>query len=209
MVTVFWTTLLGHNLACFEPYVDEFIIVVKHLKETIIDTFWKSYRNIPIRYVVQGEEKGTGAAIKGIDVKGDIIVMYTDHILSPQDVAREMHSPHFSVLVQEVDNPKKYGIFQTDDNGFATDLVEKPQDFIWNLANFGYYKVNSELIDMMEGIPPSPRWEIEITDGIKIFLEKYPLQCVQLEYPIIDITSLEDYEKYKDIPNLPPHYETT
>ena len=68
-----------------------------------------------------------------------------------------MSLPHYAVLVRSVPNPEKYGIFTTDEQGFARELIEKPQSYIGNMANFGFFKVTSELIDMMHDVPLSPR----------------------------------------------------
>ncbi len=157
MVELFGKTLLEHNMDRLVPYVDEFIIVVKHLPEKITEPLGNEYMGIPIRYHIQGDEKGTGAAIKGIDVEGDLIIAYTDGIVSQEDIDKEMRSPHSTVLVQIVQNPEKYGIFCTDEAGFATDLVEKPSEYVGNLANFGFFKINSEIISIMETISPSVR----------------------------------------------------
>jgi UDP-N-acetylglucosamine diphosphorylase / glucose-1-phosphate thymidylyltransferase / UDP-N-acetylgalactosamine diphosphorylase / glucosamine-1-phosphate N-acetyltransferase / galactosamine-1-phosphate N-acetyltransferase len=57
MVTVGGKPLLEHNLEKLSPYVDEFIIVIKYKKETIVEYFGNSYQGIPIHYHEQGEEK--------------------------------------------------------------------------------------------------------------------------------------------------------
>lgn len=197
MVQILGKSLLEHNMDRLLPYVDEFIIVVKYMKEMVIDMIGDSYRWIPVRYEVQGDEKWTGAAIKNIDVTGDIIIVYADQIVSQEDIDREMSLPYYAVLVREVGNPEKYGIFTTDDQWFAQELIEKPQSYIWNMANFWFFKVTSELIDMMQDVPLSSRWEIEITDGIRKFMREYPLMCVPLKNEVIDITSVQDLEVFE------------
>ena len=53
MVAILGKSLLEHNMDRLLPYVDEFIIVVKYMKEMVIDAIGNAYRGIPVRYVVQ------------------------------------------------------------------------------------------------------------------------------------------------------------
>jgi len=55
---------MEYNMESLIPYVSEFIIVVKYKKEKIQDYFKNTFAGIPVSYHEQGNEKGTGAAIK-------------------------------------------------------------------------------------------------------------------------------------------------
>lgn len=195
MVKVFWKTLLEYNMERLLPYVDEYIIVVKYKKEAIINHFWSEYQWIPVSYHEQGEEKGTGAAVKWIKTQGDLIIAYADAIISQDDVDKVMQCSDYAVLVKEVEKPEKYGIFKSDTEGYAMKVVEKPTEHIGNLANFSFFKVNDSILDYVEQTPLSPRGELEITDAINIFCQEEKLKLVHLQHDIIDITSLEDLER--------------
>ena len=195
MVQVFWKTLLEYNVERLLPYVDEYIIVVKYKKESIIKYFWSEYQWIPIRYHEQGEEKGTWAAVKWIKTQWDIIIAYADAIISQEDVDKVLQCPSYAVLVKEVENPEKYGIFESDSEGYAIRVVEKPKEHIGNLANFSFFKVNNSILDYVEQIPLSQRGELEITDAINLFIQNNKLKLIHLAKDIIDITTLEDLKK--------------
>jgi bifunctional UDP-N-acetylglucosamine pyrophosphorylase/glucosamine-1-phosphate N-acetyltransferase len=52
-----------------QPYVDEYILVVKYRQEVIREYFGSHFHGIPITYHEQGEKPGTGGAIDGINIK--------------------------------------------------------------------------------------------------------------------------------------------
>lgn len=119
------------------------------------------------------------------------------------DVKKVLKQKGFAVLAQKVKTPEKYGIFKTNKKGQLLEVVEKPKEFIGNLANFSYFKVSEEIFDMVEKIPLSPRGELEITDAINLFAKKHKMQVIELEHPLYDITTPEDIktasEKIKQI----------
>jgi dTDP-glucose pyrophosphorylase len=87
-----------------------------------------------------------------------------------------MQCEDFAVLVKDVPNPEKYGIFTLDKDGYITSLIEKPQSFVGNTANFSFFKVQSDILQMVEKVELSPRGEIEITDAIRMFFAKNPMR---------------------------------
>lgn len=194
MVKVHGRTLLEHNMDTLLPYVDEFIIVVKYKKEVITEYFGDEYKGIKVSYHEQWEEKWTGAAIKWIKASGDLIIAYADAIISYMDVKNVMQADDYAVLVKEVENPEKYGIFESDQDGYAVKIVEKPQQYIGNLANFSFFKVNDSILEYVKQIGLSPRSEIELTDAINIFVQKEKLKLIHLERNVLDITSVVDLE---------------
>lgn len=198
MVEVWGKSLLEHNMERLLWYVDEFIIVVKYKKEKVEEKIWNTYKWIPVQYHIQNEEKWTWAAIKWIRIKGDIIIAYADAIISQIDVDNVINAKGFAVLGKKVQNPEKYGIFKIED-GYITEIIEKPKEYIGNMANFWFFKVNDSVLDIVERVQLSPRGEIEITDAINMFVKDEKMQCIELQNDIIDITSLEDLEQANKI----------
>lgn len=194
MVEVFWKPLLQHNMERLLPYVEEFIIVVKYKKEKIIKYFGDEFQWKKVTYHEQGDEKWTGAAVRWINTTWNLVIAYADAIFSQQDIDAVMKEESFSVLVKKVDNPEKYGIFKIDSEGFALEVIEKPKENIWNLANFSFLKIDDSILKYVEEIELSPRWEIELTDAINLFIRKNKLKPVILQNDFLDITSVEDLE---------------
>lgn len=71
-----------------------------------------------------------------------------------------------SLLVAEVDEPRKFGIAVLDKNGNVVEVEEKPKNPKSNLAITGIYLFTPEIFPMIDIIQPSGRGELEITDAI-------------------------------------------
>lgn len=194
MVEVEWKPLLEYNMEHLLPYVDEFILVVKYKQEVIREYFGSEFRGIPIRYHEQGEKSGTGGAIDGINIEWDCFIVTSDQIFNQKDVDMLAQSQEYGALAKSVSNPEKYGIFKTDTEWNMLDIVEKPQEYIGNLASVLYFKVNSEVIEAAKNIEISERWEYELIMPIQEFAKKHTFHVHRLKYPFIDITSIADLE---------------
>jgi dTDP-glucose pyrophosphorylase len=61
--------------------------------------------------------------------------MNGDSIFSAKDLEKIITFNGYGALVQEVENPKEYGIFQIDEDNNIKKVVEKPEKDIGNLAS--------------------------------------------------------------------------
>ncbi len=195
MVEVAWKPLLQYNMEHLLPYVDEFILVVKYKQEVIREYFGNEFSWIPIRYHEQGERSGTGGALYWLDIEGDCFIVTSDQIFNQQDVDILAESPWYGALARTVSNPEKYGIFHIDADGNMLDIIEKPQEYIGNLASVLYFKINGEVVRDAENIEISARGEYELIMPIQKFSKNHPLKIFGLKYPFIDITSIDDLKK--------------
>ena len=75
------------------------------------------------------------------------------------------------------------------------DIVEKPKEYFGNLASVLYFKVNSEVLRDARTIEISQRGEYELIMPIQKFARNHKLHIHKLQYPFIDITSVDDLEK--------------
>jgi len=187
MIRIAWKPIIEYSLENIYSQVSEIIIVVKYLKDEIINYFGDNFRWTKISYHIQSDEKWTAAAIKGINIKDDIILINWDSIFSKEDINRVLNLSWYWALVLETITPEKYWIFKQDEKWFATEIIEKPTSFIWNLANLWIYKFSSEIFDLVNNIWLSSRWEYEITDAINLFLKNNKFELLQLKLEFIDI----------------------
>ncbi len=199
LIKIAGKTILEYNLESIYDKVDEIIIVVKYLKEKIEDYFWDNYKGTKINYQEQWDEKWTWWAIKGINIKWDIIIFVWDQIFFKEDIDKIFKLKWYGWLVTEVDKPEIYWIFHENDKWYANRVVEKPTEYIWNLANISFYKVNSDILKFINEIELSPRWELEITDAINLFIKNYDFKLVKWDF--IDVGYPEDIEKAEKVLN--------
>ena len=194
MVEVDGKPLLQYNLEHLAPYVDEFIIVVKYLHEVIRDYFGSSFSGVPISYHLQSDAQWTGAALWGIEIEWDCFIVTSDQIFNQKDVDLLAKTPGYGALARRVTNPEKYGIFRTSGIGKIEEIIEKPNEYIGNLASVLYFKVNSSVVVDAKNIEVSSRGEYELIAPINQFAKTHDFHVIPLQYPFLDITSIADLE---------------
>lgn len=91
----------------------------------------------PIYY--QDEPLGTAHAILCAkeSLTGPVVVAFADTLFKA-DFTLDSSVPG-TIWVQRVDDPKPFGVVKLDEQGHITDFVEKPQEFVSDLAIIGIY----------------------------------------------------------------------
>lgn len=199
LVEIQGKSLLEYNLDCVYRFVDEICIVVKYKKEKVVEKIGHTYKWIPVSYHEQWEIKWTAGALLWIYYEDDVIIVYSDAIVDQRDVAKVFLHEWFATLATKVQNPEKYGILKTDDDGYLMQVVEKPKTFIGDLACFSFFKVSKYIFKCIEKITLSPRWELELTDAINMYCKTYLIKVLSLDYPLYDITNPQDRESTQNI----------
>ena len=195
MVEILWKPILEYILKSIKPFSNEVIIVTKYKEEIIKNYFVNNFKWINIKYHTQIDKKWTWAALMWIDIEEDFVVLNWDTIYNKKDLEKIYKCKEYACLVKEVEEPSKYGIFQKDENNYAVKIIEKPEQYVWNLANIWVYKFPSKTLRMIENIKPSPRWEYEITDAINLLLKDEKIKLIKQDWNFIDVGYPQDIEK--------------
>ena len=125
----------------------------------------------------QLEPLGTGHAVMcaSDSLTGPIIVAYADTLIRT-DLSLDPESDGM-IWVKKVSNPKAYGVVQLNENAKINSLVEKPQEFVSDLAVIGIYYfrdaafIKSELTDSMNKAR-SHGEEFLLNEGILSMMDK-------------------------------------
>lgn len=89
--------------------------------------------------------------------------------------ARETGATVFGYRVRD---PERYGVVEFDAEGRVVGLEEKPSHPKSTFAVTGLYFFDNDVVGIAEGLRPSPRGELEITDVNRVYLTRQQL-CVE------------------------------
>ncbi|WP_417557058.1 sugar phosphate nucleotidyltransferase [Mesoflavibacter zeaxanthinifaciens] len=120
----------------------------------------------------QDQPLGTGHAIMCANdsLSGPAVIAYADTLIRADfNLDPEADSV---IWVKQVDQPEAYGVVKLNDNKDIVELVEKPQQFVSDLAVIGiyYFKEVSQLKDQLQKVLDNNiinGGEYQINDGIK------------------------------------------
>jgi glucose-1-phosphate thymidylyltransferase len=125
---------------CHEP-IEEIAFVIgdfgKEAEESLIAVAEKVGAKGSIYHQV--EALGTAHAVlcAAESMQGKLIVAFADTLFKADFILDE--SKDAVIWVQQVEDPKPFGVVKLNDEGNITDFVEKPQEFISDLAIIGIY----------------------------------------------------------------------
>ncbi len=179
--------------------VSDFGIIVGYKKE-VIEEFLKK-KMIKATLIEQKEQKGTGHALlqaRKFCGSEQFIVQGGDNLFSVKDVKALFREDDFCYVTgKKVENPQKYGVL-LEEKGKLVKIVEKPQQFVGNLANVGLYKFTSEIWEALDKIGLSARGEYELTDGITILAGKGKVNVLKLKDYWLDLGCREDIGRIEE-----------
>ena len=132
---------------------------------------------VRVTYIEQDAPRGLAHAVKisrGF-IGTDPFVMYLgDNLLNKgiTEFVKEfgVQRPAAQILLAKVPDPQMFGVAELRD-GKVVRLVEKPKEYIGDLALVGVYLFGPEVFDSVERIRPSFRNELEITDAIQDLID--------------------------------------
>lgn len=85
------------------------------------------------------------------------------------------------IFAKKVEDPKRFGVVEFDENMKAISIEEKPENPKSNYAITGLYIYDNRVVEAAKNVQPSHRGEIEITD-----LHNYYLHLGELETAIVN-----------------------
>lgn len=129
-------------------------------------------------------------AILGDNVFEANLKDYADRFISQKTGAR--------VLLKQVPNPQRFGVALISD-GKITGIEEKPQKPKSDYAITGIYFYGASVFDIIRGLKPSARGELEITDVNNAYIAKGRLAYDILEGWWTDAGTFESLDRANDL----------
>jgi glucose-1-phosphate thymidylyltransferase len=157
--------------------VEELIVITGHLKDVVEQYIVKHYE-IPARFVEQKTLDGTAGAINLARpyVDGPVLIIFVDTLFDT-DMSVVKRSDADGILwAKEVEDYQRFGVIVTDERGYMTRIVEKPDTPISKLANIGLYYIKDwktlfdGIAEVMRGTP-GKGGEFYLTDAFQYMVD--------------------------------------
>ena len=133
----------------------------------------------PVTYIEQSAALGTYHAVslaKYLLKEGErFLVLNGDDIHDREGLKECLKYPR-AIIVDEVNDPKPFGVVELDENGFLINIVEKPEFPKTNLVNTGATLLDSNIFKYPA--EQHPNGEFYIPTVIGKMLKDYPVKAV-------------------------------
>ena len=136
---------------------------------------------VEISYAIQKEPKGIAECFRLVENwigKDDVALILGDNIFYGNDLINRFNSANWNnagatLFAYHVNDPERFGVLETNQNGDPIAIHEKPKHAPSNYAITGLYFYDNKVIDYSWQIQPSARGELEITDINNIYMKSH------------------------------------
>jgi glucose-1-phosphate thymidylyltransferase len=136
-----------------------------------------------LSYAIQPEPRGIAEAlIIGADFIGtdNIALILGDNIFHGEALGQRVasaakKSDRATIFSYRVSRPERFGVVELDDQGQPRRIIEKPTSPPSDMAVTGLYVYPSDVVGIAQGLRPSARGELEITDVNQSYLARQRL----------------------------------
>jgi glucose-1-phosphate thymidylyltransferase len=178
--------------ALVEAGIERLVVVVGFKRDRVQDHFGPTYRDVPITYVLQEKQLGSGHALAQArrEVDGPLLVLNGDRLIDAGTIeavaASFAETGDPSLAVTERRDTSRYGAVELRDGDIA-DFVEKPRDDGYRLINAGVYAFPETIFEAIEETPRTAG-ELGITDTIERLVAHERVRGVEVDGMWVDAT---------------------
>jgi len=160
--------------------VEDFVIITGYLRELMESEIIAAYPKLKIQFVEQKEQLGLGHAIymarEKFQPSDSMLLIYGDTLFEG-DIETMMKSQSPVIGVFEVPDPRRFGVIEKGPGQTITNLVEKPEKFVSNLAIPGvnYFPSAEQLFSALDHIVKNnirTKNEYQATDAFQYMLKE-------------------------------------
>ncbi|MFZ2310209.1 MAG: sugar phosphate nucleotidyltransferase [Patescibacteria group bacterium] len=158
---------------------------------------------VKFTYEIQDKPEGLAQAFligENFIDQEDVAMILGDNIFE-DDFADEIinFKGGAKIFAKQVSDPERFGVVKFDENKQASQLVEKPQEFISNYAVTGLYVCDSRVVSIAKNIKPSSRGELEIVDVLNTYLDKGELSVAMVDGEWLDAGTFDSLLRAQNI----------
>jgi bifunctional UDP-N-acetylglucosamine pyrophosphorylase/glucosamine-1-phosphate N-acetyltransferase len=177
LVMVAGMPILEHVVRALPDAVDEIVLVVKYRSDQIRAVCGETFLGKRIRYVEQGEQKGTAAALRYARplLQNNFLVTFADDLLSKADL-EQLIGHEYALLVCEHEQPERFGVVTLNKDGTLSTIIEKPEHPETNLISTGVAVLTQKIFEYE---PEGKNGELFLTGMINGLAKDYPVVTVK------------------------------
>lgn len=180
LVEVLGKPLIRHIWGVLPDVIDEVVVVVGYKSEMMRAFLGDEFLGKRVTFVDQDEPLGTAHALKlcrpHLENEEKFLLMYADDIHGAQAVRQCVdNSP--SLLVHFVDDPRRFGVVMTGEDGMIKEIEEKPEHPKSNLAATGVYTLTPHIFEY--DTTHTKNGEYYLTDMIEKYLRHHPMRAIE------------------------------
>jgi glucose-1-phosphate thymidylyltransferase len=170
--------ILGHILDHLEASgVTSLSLVVGSMAD-LIEAYVRKHYDMPSEFILQPEPRGLADAVSlGLSPDDKEVLVILGDTIFETDLKGAMTDLHTTSLgVKTVEDPRRFGVVETDIAGKVTRLVEKPDVPKSNLVLVGIYLIRNapllrSCIDTLFERQLTTRGEYQLTDALQLMIE--------------------------------------
>jgi glucose-1-phosphate thymidylyltransferase len=179
--------------ALVDAGITRLVAVVGYKRDRVQNHFGPTYRDVPIEYVTQDKQLGSGhALLRARDAVGEpLLVVNGDRLIDAGDVGAVID--HFesdpatpALSVVERQDAAQYGAVDLHD-GDLVSIVEKPESEDFRLINGGIYAFPESVFDEIDETPRDDG-ELALTDTIARRIDRGRVRAVKTDGMWVDAT---------------------
>ncbi|MEW5989378.1 MAG: nucleotidyltransferase family protein, partial [Chloroflexota bacterium] len=182
LLKVAGNTVVGHLLDLMRDVTtEEVIFVVGYKGEQIEAWIRQNYPHLKTHFVTQADPRGQAHAVwlcrDYLQEDHDVVVAFGDGIIDADYAHFAADHADGVLLVQEVDDPRRFGIAMRDENGYVTRCVEKPVTTDQKMAIVGinWFRSGRQLLGALETVLQNEnpfKGEYWMVDAYNVMLEQ-------------------------------------
>jgi len=179
--------------ALIDAGISRIVAVVGYKRDRVKDHFGPTYRDVPVSYVTQEKQLGSGHALLQARsvVDGPVLVVNGDRLIDGATVAsvvdhfeEDQDTPALAVI--ERADAQRYGAVDLRD-GDLVSIVEKPDSNQYRLINGGIYAFPETIFGAIDETPRSDG-ELALTDTIARLIERGRVRAIMTDGMWVDAT---------------------
>jgi glucose-1-phosphate thymidylyltransferase len=159
--------------------IQSVVLIVGYLGDKVRDYVSTHYPKLDVHYVEQPERLGLGHAISLAEphATGRPVLIILGDTIFEADLPGVIQRGENAIGVKEVEDPRRFGIVETDAQGRVTRMVEKPEHPTSKLALTGiyYFTDGTALFGALKELQERgvrTRGEFQLTDGMQLLVER-------------------------------------